>query len=213
MRPGAPPTTVTRQPRSSSSPLTSQMYRSTPAKASVHTTWITWPGMQGRLGDAIRSLAPMTVAGDVRRPLRGRPDLLTAAVCAPIAAALGLLSTHGATLAALVLAGALVLLLTLHRPVHVALLATAACFYVKRLGAGAGGNGISVADVVLAGAVVVAVPAVVGTLQLRRTSGALRGFGVYLGAIGLGVVAHPASRTFFEWGSCVRATPRPPCDW
>jgi hypothetical protein len=102
-----------------------------------------------------------------------------------------------------VLAAVLLGVVVIARPANLAVVAVASVFVVQRVGAlrlapGSQG-GISYSDVFLAVAVVLAIPAVIGSSEVRRLRAALVGLGAYLSCLLPTVILHPSARAEFEW--------------
>ncbi|MDT4937726.1 MAG: hypothetical protein QOG80_1397 [Pseudonocardiales bacterium] len=118
-------------------------------------------------------------------------------------AAAGFAGVHSAKLGAVAVAGLVVLMLTAQRPVVLGIVAVSAVFAVQRLGgtsvAPGSSGGVSYSDALLAAALVMAVPALIGTVELSRLRIALQGTAVYLALLLPSMIANPAPRVYLEW--------------
>lgn len=135
---------------------------------------------------------------------RGRlevPVLVLVAVAAGGAA--GMVSATDAWLGAAVIGSLLLIALTAHRPVVLAVIAMIAVFASQRLGStalAAGGKpGVTYSDALLAAAAVLSIPALLGTEELRRMRLAGWGIAAYLSFLLPTVLLNSSQRGYLEW--------------
>lgn len=99
---------------------------------------------------------------------------------------------------------ALIAVVTIRRPVNLAVLAVCGVFAVQRLGAAStapgSSGGISYTDALITVAAFLALPAVLGTPEFGRLRLPLLGLGAYLGCLLPSVILHASSRVYLEWG-------------
>jgi hypothetical protein len=130
-------------------------------------------------------------------------ELLLISFVVVAGAATGLASAKSAKLGTIAVAALVVMMLTARRPVTLAVVAFAGVFAVQRLGgssfAPGSTGGLSYSDALLAAAVVLAVPALIGTAQLPRLRVALQGTAVYLALLLPSLIANSANRVYLEW--------------
>lgn len=115
----------------------------------------------------------------------------------------GAVSATSVRLAAAVVAGLVLIGLTAHRPVVLAIIALVGVFASQRLGGTAlvSGNrpGVSYSDALLAAATCLSIPAVLGTKELRRLRLAGWGIAIYLACLLPTVLLNSALRGYLEW--------------
>jgi polysaccharide biosynthesis protein PslJ len=115
----------------------------------------------------------------------------------------GAVSATSLRLAAAVVAGLVLIGLVAHRPVVLAVIALIGVFAFQRVGSTAlvSGNkpGVSYSDALLAAATVMALPAVLGTKELRRLRLAGFGVAVYLVCLLPTLLLNSALRGYLEW--------------
>jgi hypothetical protein len=115
----------------------------------------------------------------------------------------GLASVRNAKLGAVAVSALVVIMLSARKPVVLAIVACGGVFAVQRVGAASitpgSVGGISYSDALLASALVLAVPALLGAAELPRLRLALQGTAVYLALLLPTVIANPSSRAYLEW--------------
>lgn len=135
---------------------------------------------------------------------RLRPDapafVLIAVVAGGVAGAVSARSTAWA----LVVVAALVLIgLTAHRPVLLAVIALLGVFAAQRIGGTAlvhgGRRGVSYSDALLAAATVLSIPALLGTKEVRRLRLAGWGIAIYLACLLPTLLLNSSLRGYLEW--------------
>jgi hypothetical protein len=130
-------------------------------------------------------------------------NVLFAALGITAGVLVGIAETTGAKLGVAAGVAALIAILAVRRPVNVAVLAIIGMYFVQRVGgaslAAGSGGGVSYSDALLAAASVIALPAVIGSPELRRLRLALFGVGAYLSCLLPTVFLNPSKRAYFEW--------------
>jgi hypothetical protein len=142
----------------------------------------------------------MRLVGATRLRLEAPLLVLVAVVGGGVA---GAVSATSARLAAAVAAGLVLIGLTAHRPVVLALIALTGVFASQRLGSTAlvAGNepGVSYSDALLAAATFLSLPALLGTKELRRLRLAGWGVAIYLACLLPTLLLNSSQRGYLEW--------------
>ena len=117
--------------------------------------------------------------------------------------ALGIAEAYGAKVAVAVSVVALIGVLVVRRPVNLAVLALVGVYFVQRVGgsslAAGSSGGVSYSDALLAAASFMAIPAVIGSGELRRLQIVMLGVGGYLICLLPTIFLNPSSRADLEW--------------
>jgi polysaccharide biosynthesis protein PslJ len=131
------------------------------------------------------------------------PDALLISLGLIGGAALGALCAYRLQYGLAALAAAVLAVATIRRPANLAVLAVLGVFAVQRLGntrlGATSQGGVSYSDVLLTGALLLAIPAVFGTATIGRLRTALVGVAIYLACLVPSVILHPSTRAYFEW--------------
>jgi len=124
------------------------------------------------------------------------PSHAAVGIVLALALALGYAGAHQPKLTAVAVAAGVALFLAAQRPVALAVAAVPLTLVLRRLGLG---GSVSVSDVVVATAALLALPAVRSTQELRRARTGLRSPALYLALLLPGLIAHPGGPAVLEW--------------